>query len=182
MRLRTILLATTLSLGFGSAFGQSGEGVRRPDAVPLPAAKPVKRAVASFWTSPEPTFDEGTRDRINEALLSYSAIEVRGGWPQMAKVTLEPGAKGPDVTKLRARLAITEDLPPELADGDTYDMMLTEAVKRFQIRHGCRKPGPSVRRPSRRSTCRSANASVSLRPRSTGSTARTSSSASATWW
>jgi L,D-transpeptidase YcbB len=144
MRLRTILLATTLCFSIHSAFGQAGipgEAVRKPDAVPLPQAKPVKRAVASFWTSSEPTFDEGTYNRINEALLSYSAIEVRGGWPALAKVTLEPGAKGPDVAKLRARLAITEDLPPELADGDAYDMMLTEAVKRFQIRHGLPETG-----------------------------------------
>ena len=49
-------------------------------------------------------------------MLSYSAIEVRGGWPVLAKVTLEPGAKGADVAKLRARLAITLD--PE--DGPLY--------------------------------------------------------------
>ena len=59
----------------------------------------------------------------------------------LPRSTLEPGAKGPDVAKLRARLAITEDLPPELADGDAYDMMLTEAVKRFQIRHGLPETG-----------------------------------------
>jgi L,D-transpeptidase YcbB len=136
MRLRTILLATTFCFSIHSAFGQTS-----PPGTPVTQAKPVKRAVASFWTSSEPTYDEGTRDRINEALLSYSAIEVRGGWPTLAKVTLEPGAKGPDVAKLRARLAITEDLPPELADGDAYDMMLTEAVKRFQIRHGLPETG-----------------------------------------
>jgi L,D-transpeptidase YcbB len=145
MRLRTILLATTLCFSISSAFGQSGvtaptEGLRKA-GTPMPHAKPIKRAVASFWTSPEPTFDEGTYNRINEALLSYSAIEVRGGWPQMPKVTLEPGASGPHVSKLRQRLAVTEDLPPELADGDIYDMMLTEAVKRFQIRHGLPETG-----------------------------------------
>ena len=145
MRLRTILLATTLCFTFNSAFAQplapAGEGVRKPATSPPAQPKPVKRAVASFWTSPEPTFDEGTYDRINEALLSYAAIEVRGGWPTLAKVTLEPGAKGPEVAKLRQRLAITEDLPPEVADGDSYDTMLTEAVKRFQIRHGLPETG-----------------------------------------
>lgn len=146
MRLRTILLASTLCFAFSFVFGPTGalaagDSGRKPEAAPVSQPKPVKRAVASFWTSAEPTFDEGTYDRINEALLSYSAIEVRGGWPTLAKVTLEPGAKGPDVEKLRQRLAVTEDLPPELADGDAYDMMLTEAVKRFQIRHGLPETG-----------------------------------------
>ena len=140
MALRTILLAITLCFGFGSAFGQTGVPAPKPSAA-SPQSKPAKRAVASFWTSPEPTFDEGTYDRINQALLSYSAIEVRGGWPQMPKVTLEPGASGPDVEKLRQRLAITDDLPADVADGGSYDMMLTEAVKRFQIRHGLPETG-----------------------------------------
>jgi murein L,D-transpeptidase YcbB/YkuD len=74
-------------------------------------------------------------------MLSYAAIEVRGGWPTLAKVILSPGASGPDVAKLRARLAITDDLPAEVADGDDYDMMLTEAVKRFQARHGLPETG-----------------------------------------
>ena len=107
------------------------------------ATKPAvpARPVASFWTSAEPTFDEHTYERINAAMLSYSALEVRGGWPPVAKVNLEPGASGPEVAKLRARLAVTEDLPPELAAGDQYDQMLTEAVKRFQARHGLPETG-----------------------------------------
>jgi L,D-transpeptidase YcbB len=78
-------------------------------------------------------------------MLSYSAIEVRGGWPQVANVTLEPGAKGADVAKLRQRLAITDDLPVELVDGDAYDTMLTEAVKRFQARHGLPETGVTAK-------------------------------------
>jgi murein L,D-transpeptidase YcbB/YkuD len=130
--LRTVLLATTLTFVAGPLLAQT---------VPLPQPKPVKRAVASFWTSPEPTFDERTYDRINEAMLSYSAIEVRGGWPTLPKVTLEPGMSGPNVAALRNRLSITDDLPAEVAEGDQYDMMLTEAVKRFQIRHGLPETG-----------------------------------------
>ena len=143
MRLRTILLAT-FSL-ITPAFAQPGapalpaDGLRKAEA--LPAPKPARRGVASFWTSAEPTFDEGTYDRINAAMLSYSAIEVRGGWPSLPKGTLEPGTHGPAVTRLRARLAITDDLPAEVADGDAYDTMLTEAVKRFQARHGLPETG-----------------------------------------
>jgi murein L,D-transpeptidase YcbB/YkuD len=131
--LRTLALATIVGFAASAAIAQT--------QTPLPQPKPVKRGVASFWTSPEPTFDEGTYDRINAAMLSYSAIEVRGGWPQVAKVNLAPGASGPDVEKLRQRLAISDDLPAEVADGDAYDTMLTEAVKRFQARHGLPEVG-----------------------------------------
>src|SRR3954469_17605432 len=148
MRL-SVLLATIISLATvciaeaQPAPALPGEGVRKPAASVAAATKAAapKRAVASFWTSPEPTFDEGTYDRINAAMLSYSALEVRGGWPQVAKVNLEPGAKGADVAKVRARLAVTDDLPAEVAEGDSYDTMLTEAVKRFQIRHGLPETG-----------------------------------------
>ncbi|MEA2879076.1 MAG: L,D-transpeptidase YcbB [Hyphomicrobiales bacterium] len=128
LMLRTILLATALGFIVTPVLAQA-------------QPKPTKRAVASFWTSAEPTFDEGTYERINAAMLSYAAIEVRGGWPTLAKVNLAPGASGPEVAKLRARLAITDDLPAEVADGDEYDMMLTEGVKRFQTRHGLPETG-----------------------------------------
>ena len=82
MRLRAILLATTFSLTVMPVFAQSGApaapGAKvAQNAAPKPAAP--RRPVASFWTSAEPTFDEGTYDRINAAMLSYAAIEVRGG-------------------------------------------------------------------------------------------------------
>jgi len=134
--LRTILLATTFAFAASAAFAQQA-----PASTQAPQPKPIKRGVASFWTSPEPTFDEGTYDRINAAMLSYSALEVRGGWPQVAKVNLNPGDKGDHVARLRQRLAVTEDLPVEVAAGDAYDTMLTEAVKRFQARHGLPETG-----------------------------------------
>ena len=134
--LRTILLATTFAFAASAAFAQQA-----PAPTQAPQQKPVKRGVASFWTSSEPTFDEGTYDRINAAMLSYSALEVRGGWPQVAKVNLNPGDKGDHVARLRQRLAVTEDLPVEVAAGDAYDTMLTEAVKRFQARHGLPETG-----------------------------------------
>src|ERR1043166_4456450 len=132
--LRTILLAVTFGFAASVAVAQTAQ-------TPLPQPKPVKRGVASFWTSPEPTFDEGTYDRMNAAMLSYSPLELRGGWPQVAKVNLNPGDKGDHIARLRQRLAVTEDLPVEVAAGDAYDTMLTEAVKRFQARHGLPETG-----------------------------------------
>jgi hypothetical protein len=60
-------------------------------------------------TSAVPSLDEGTAQNIAAAMLSYSTIEVRGGWPMLpGSVRLGPGARGPDVSLLRERLVITE--------------------------------------------------------------------------
>jgi murein L,D-transpeptidase YcbB/YkuD len=92
--------------------------------------------------APEPTFDEGTAQRISAVMLSYSAIEVRGGWPTLpANANLKPGAAGPDVALLRQRLAMTDDLPESRANGEVYDEVLAAAVRRFQARHGLDQTG-----------------------------------------
>ena len=44
---------------------------------------PESRSAAALALSHEPTYDEGTAQRIKEAALSYSAIAVRGGWPML---------------------------------------------------------------------------------------------------
>ena len=45
------------------------------------------------------------------------------------------------MARLRRRLAITEDLPAALAEGDAYDEALAAAVRRFQARHGLAETG-----------------------------------------
>jgi murein L,D-transpeptidase YcbB/YkuD len=102
----------------------------------------AQQQVPSAASAPIPTLDEGTAMRMAATLLSYSAIEVRGGWPTIpANAKLAPGASGPDVATLRTRLSITDDLAPELAAGQTYDDAVTAAVKRFQARHGLEQTG-----------------------------------------
>jgi murein L,D-transpeptidase YcbB/YkuD len=149
-----ILLATAASaptLAQPAPSPAPGDRVRAP----APAAKPAPRhapqseeaakaarPVAGYWTSPDPIFDEGTYERINGALLSYAAIEVRGGWPMLpAGLTLAPGSTGPQVALLRKRLVITEDLAPERIAGETYDEAVAAAVRRFQARHGLPETG-----------------------------------------
>ncbi len=110
------------------------------EAPAIPAA-PVQ-SVPSPAKAPEPTVDEGTAQRIAAALLSYSAIEVRGGWPTMpASAKLAPGGSGPEVAVLRQRLVITDDLAPEHIRGETYDATVAAAVRRFQARHGLEQTG-----------------------------------------
>jgi L,D-transpeptidase YcbB len=121
---------------------------------PKRAAKPPKSTTAKTPSTPEarsaallalsadPVFDEGTYQRIKEALLSYSVIQVRGGWPTLpADAKLAPGASGPAVALLRRRLVITEDLPVDQEAGDVYDAAVVEGVKRFQLRHGLEASG-----------------------------------------
>jgi L,D-transpeptidase YcbB len=125
---------------------QAGTKPGQPAAKTPRAAKapstPESRSAAALALSADPVFDESTYQRIKETLLSYAAIEVRGGWPALpADAKLAPGASGPDVALLRRRLVISDDLAPEQEQGDTYDAAVVEAVKRFQLRHGLEANG-----------------------------------------
>jgi L,D-transpeptidase YcbB len=106
------------------------------------ASTPESRSAAALALSADPVFDEGTYQRIKETLLSYSAIQVRGGWPALpADAKLAAGVSGPDVALLRRRLVIGDDLAPEQEEGDVYDASVSAAVKHFQLRHGLEGTG-----------------------------------------
>jgi murein L,D-transpeptidase YcbB/YkuD len=114
----------------------------KAQAAAKPASTPESRSAAALALSAEPVFDEGTYQRIKEALLSYSAIQVRGGWPALpADAKLAPGASGPEVALLRRRLVISDDMPPEQEAGDIYDASVSDGVRRFQMRHGLEGTG-----------------------------------------
>jgi L,D-transpeptidase YcbB len=136
MLLAAIILA-------GPAFAQAVTPVPPKAKVSVAApAKPAPAHRALVSTSPQPTLDEGTVQRISAAMLSYSVLEVQGGWPTLpANAKLAPGSRGADVALLRQRLAVTEDLPADKADGDTYDEAVVAAVKYFQGRHGLEETG-----------------------------------------
>jgi murein L,D-transpeptidase YcbB/YkuD len=155
----TTIVAVAVMLATAPAFGQAS-GVAGSGAVPLPVkpataapahgassaqAAPAKPAVVStpesrsataLALSHEPTYDEGTAQRIREAALSYSDIAVRGGWPAIpSDAKFVSGTEGPHDDLLRLRLLLSGDLAPDKASGP-YDDVVTEAVKRFQVRHG----------------------------------------------
>ena len=84
-----------------------------------------------------PTFDEGSVQRIREALATYLEIENRGGWPALPqKASLTPGAKTAMVSQLRRRLVLSGDLAADKEKGDLFDADVTDAVRGFQRRHG----------------------------------------------
>jgi murein L,D-transpeptidase YcbB/YkuD len=82
--------------------------------------------------------------RFAKALAEYRAIEAAGGWSAVpAGPTLKPGMTDERVPALAARLAVTRDLPADVAAGDTltYDSAIGDGVRRFQARHGLAADG-----------------------------------------
>lgn len=135
----------TISLLISIAFAAPAMAQTAKPAPAKPAAKavtPKPDGIAPVSKSPLPTFYQNTYQRIAAAMLSYSTIELRGGWPVLPKTAqLAPGASGPDVLTLRQRLVMTDDLAPDQDKGETYDAALEAAVKRFQSRHGLIETG-----------------------------------------
>ncbi len=120
--MRAIFVAGgVLTFMFGSALAQVAPAPRPPQSISakpqIPAAKtgamakpavqagkpapviastPESRSAAELAMGSDPVFDDGTYLRIKQTLLSYSAIEVRGGWPGLPPdAKLAPGASGP---------------------------------------------------------------------------------------
>jgi L,D-transpeptidase YcbB len=102
---------------------------------------PEQRSAAALSLSHEPTLDAGTVQRIKDAALSYSDLAVRGGWPDIpTNAKFAAGVAGPHDELLRKRLIVSGDLADDKSSGP-YDEVLTEAVKRFQARHGLAPTG-----------------------------------------
>src|SRR6202012_1852817 len=115
MRTKTTIIAIATMLATAPSFGQSAmpAGAATPAtraAAPKPSATstPELRSAAELALSHEPTFDEGTAQRIREAALSYSDLAVRGGWPTIpADAKFAIGVQGPQDELLRQRLLIS---------------------------------------------------------------------------
>jgi L,D-transpeptidase YcbB len=154
---RLTLVAMATMLAAAPAFAQSAGAptVPTPPRHPAPAAAssqpnqaksaansaPEARSAAALALSREPTYDQGTAQRIREAALSYSDLAVRGGWPTIpADAKFALGVQGSNDDLLRQRLIISGDLATDKATG-AYDDVLEEAVKRFQTRHGLAATG-----------------------------------------
>jgi murein L,D-transpeptidase YcbB/YkuD len=105
------------------------------------SSTPESRSAEALALSHEPTFDEGTAQRIKEAALSYSDIAVRGGWPTIpTDAKFATGTAGANDDLLRKRLIISGDLADTKTSG-AFDADVAEAVKRFQVRHGLAATG-----------------------------------------
>src|ERR1700730_18969410 len=163
MRRMTVVAFATM-LATGSAFGQSppNTGAATAPLPPKPAATapsgtnpahvtPVKpaatastpesRSAAALALSHEPTFEEGTAQRLKQAALSYSDLAVRGGWPMVpADAKFALGVAGPNDDLLRRRFLISGDLAADKTSGP-FDEVVAEGLMRFQTRHGLAPTG-----------------------------------------
>lgn len=91
---------------------------------------------------------------LRRALERYRQIAATGGWPSLSRgPALKLGRQGERVSVLRERLRVTGDLAPSVermdavdepslgADPNVFDETLTQAVSRFQERHGLAADG-----------------------------------------
>jgi murein L,D-transpeptidase YcbB/YkuD len=111
---------------------------------PKPKAPPPPPRETALPTTTTPTFTAETVFTTARAAERYAQIADAGGWDAMP-AGLRPGAKGPNVSALRHRLAIEGDLDPS-QEGDApfnevWDGQLTAAVKHFQERMGLKPTG-----------------------------------------
>ena len=84
-----------------------------------------------------PTLSTDIVGAVEHAILQYSDIVARGGWPMVPpEQKLKSGARGQPVAVLRQRLIISGDLDASLGVTDAFDTYVKAAVERFQARHG----------------------------------------------
>ncbi|HKI85926.1 MAG TPA: L,D-transpeptidase family protein [Thermoanaerobaculia bacterium] len=94
------------------------------------------RGVSASFCSLVP--EHGDYEELRQALVSYRALEGRGGWPLLPpEFRAAPGEKTEKIALLRARLRASGDLGEKAASNeDFYDDALAAAVRGFERRHG----------------------------------------------
>lgn len=75
---------------------------------------------------------------LRNSLEQYETIKLLGGWPQIkAGPKMRLGRQDRRVPVLRWRLVISGDMPlDQLSADEIFDAVLSEAVRKFQRRHG----------------------------------------------
>ena len=74
---------------------------------------------------------------LKDQLVNYVAIAKKGGWPvvSVSMSKMKPGATSPDVQVLKQRLFQSGDIN-QMDTSRLYDGLVTEGVRKFQLRHG----------------------------------------------
>ncbi|WP_445220722.1 L,D-transpeptidase family protein [Bradyrhizobium sp. Pa8] len=145
------VLASASALAQTETTGQAGPrpataagtvpAAANPAHAAAPASTAESRSAAALALTHEPTYDEGSAQRIRDAALSYSDLAVRGGWPTIpTDAKFAAGVQGANDDLLRKRLILSGDLAADKTSG-AFDQDLADAVKRFQARHGLAPTG-----------------------------------------
>lgn len=75
--------------------------------------------------------------KLKTALERYRQLEAAGGWqPIPPGPKFQKGARGPRVTALKQRLAVTGELDGADLSNDVFDQALDQAVRKYQERNG----------------------------------------------
>jgi murein L,D-transpeptidase YcbB/YkuD len=95
-------------------------------------------AVREWLINPQaglPTLSPANIPTTNAAIQQYQGIVAQGGWPMVPPYAMKPGSRGREVEILKRRLAMSGDLSGQSIPKE-YDPTTTEAVRKFQRRHG----------------------------------------------
>lgn len=139
--LMTAALTCMLPAVHGQTLAATPETPTQATAASKSAAPAEQRSAAALAISSEPVFDEGSAQRLQDALKRYADIAARGGYPVIptdAKFAL--GTAGANDELLRKRLVMSGDLAASEASGP-YNAQLADGVKRFQSRNGLAATG-----------------------------------------
>ncbi len=87
--------------------------------------------------------EQGSYERLRQALARYRALSFRGGWPRVAAgPLLKKDSTSYRVAELRKRLAASGDLKTEGPESEgLFDEKLEQALISFQKRHGLKADG-----------------------------------------
>lgn len=141
-----VILAASV-LGAGTSFADiSSDGWGRSwNARVTHYGQPYDNTLSREWESQLaagfPTLSSTNIAPLKAAIKRYQAIAAAGGWRPVPMMKLRPGVRHSSVVFLRQRLEMTGDLSPGRGYSKSYDYYVTEAVRRFQTRHGLKSTG-----------------------------------------
>lgn len=102
----------------------------------------VRREKIAPPTSQSVLLSRATHDAMGQAIARYDQIARAGGWRAIPSgPTLKFGSRDDRVVLLRRRLKATGELHPGAKDSPGYDREVSDAVIRFQNRHGLTPSG-----------------------------------------
>lgn len=155
------VLASASALAQTETVGQAGQrpatagtvpAAANPAHAPAPraapsasASTPEGRSAAALAMTHEPTYDEGSAQRIRDAALSYSDIAVRGGWPEIpAEAKFAPGVQGANDENMNfgfSQRYVVVNIPAAFAEAVENDVV----VRRYRVIVGkTEKPSPTL--------------------------------------